>query len=157
MLRHFEKVQELLIVDDDKDDQQMLKEIVEGYSSQINLRCLDNGKLLMDHLSKGKLPELIILDLNMPLKCGIQCLKEIMADHFLRHIPVVILSTSRNKDDIQKCYENGALLYFSKPWKSESLKGLVHSLIETDWKTFKRPMDIEEFTQIADGTERTVF
>jgi CheY-like chemotaxis protein len=139
------KIKYLVLADDDPDDQELLKELVRTYSDEIRMDCVSNGKMLMEMLNPEDLPDLLLLDLNMPLKCGLDCLHEIHTNKKLAKMPVVVLSTSRNEDDMKKCFRNGALLFFSKPWNLKAYKKLVARILETDWKTFERPPDLPSF------------
>jgi CheY-like chemotaxis protein len=145
----FETYKNLIVADDDPDDQLMLKEIISEYSRLIKTTCFGDGKRLMEHLSYGSAPDLLLLDLNMPYKSGIQCLTEIRADKKIKTLPVVIFSTSRNMQDIELCYSGGAELFYSKPWDLNTCRKLIHSVLEIDWSIFKRPKDLHEFSKIA--------
>jgi CheY-like chemotaxis protein len=151
MTPSFETIKNMIIADDDDDDQMMLKEIISDYSTLIKTISIPDGKKLMEHLSSHKSPDLLLLDLNMPYKTGIQCLSEIRADKKLKTLPVVIFSTSKNKNDIDLCFTLGAHLFYSKPNDIDSYRDLIQSILEIDWNTFKRPSDKEEFAKIALG------
>jgi CheY-like chemotaxis protein len=73
-------------------------------------------------------PGLILLDLNMPRKDGREALKEIKADPELRRIPVVMLTTSRDEEDIARSYDLGANSYIAKPVSFDALVKLVSTL-----------------------------
>jgi two-component system, chemotaxis family, response regulator Rcp1 len=62
-----------------------------------------------------KTPQLILLDLNLPVKNGLEVLRKIKTDNKLRLIPVIILTTSKNKDDVCEAYKNYASAYIAKP------------------------------------------
>ncbi|HEX8515721.1 MAG TPA: response regulator [Bacteroidia bacterium] len=145
----FEIYKNLIVADDDPDDQLMLKEIISEYSSLIKTTCISDGKKLMEHLTVEKPPDLLLLDLNMPYKSGIQCLNEIRADKKLRALPIVVFSTSRNMQDIELCFSGGAHLFYSKPWDLKSCRALIHSILEIDWSVFKRPNNPVEFSKVA--------
>jgi len=92
------------------------------FSSQ-NISFVENGEDLMDYLNRrGKfadfknwrIPDLILLDLNMPKKDGREALKEIKSDSLLRKIPVVVFTTSTAPEDISACYDIGANTYITK-------------------------------------------
>src|SRR3712207_586826 len=105
----------ILIADDDSDDVQLTKDCFNENQLPVDVNEVNDGQLLMDHL-KGianvtgsrSLPQLILLDLNMPRKSGLEALKELKQDDTLRKIPVVIFSTSKATKDIEKAYELGA-------------------------------------------------
>lgn len=112
----------ILIADDDNDDIQLTKDCFIESELPVDVDDVNDGQLLMDHL-KGmasvsgsrNLPQLILLDLNMPRKSGLEALKELKQDDALRKIPVVIFSTSKAAKDIEKAYELGASCFVSKP------------------------------------------
>ncbi|MEJ7676310.1 MAG: response regulator [Segetibacter sp.] len=112
----------ILIAYDDTDDVQLTKDCFNENRLPIDVNDVGDGQILMDHL-KGMmnvsnlrdLPQLILLDLNMPRKNGLEALKELKQDDALRKIPVVIFSTSQASKDVEKAYELGASCFISKP------------------------------------------
>jgi CheY-like chemotaxis protein len=144
-----DQIKHLIIADDDEDDQMLLKEAIQEYSDAIALTVISDGKQLMNFLSKDNTPDLILLDLNMPYKNGTECLMEIRANENLRHIPVVILSTSRNVRDIELCFNLGANLFFTKPCSFLSLKILIRSILSINWTSFKTISSKQKFIQIS--------
>jgi CheY-like chemotaxis protein len=144
-----DQIKHLIIADDDEDDQMLLKEAIQEHSDSIELTIISDGKQLMNFLNKGNTADLILLDLNMPYKNGTECLMEIKANEQLRHIPIVILSTSRNARDIELCFNFGANLFFTKPCSFLSLKVLIRSILSMDWSSFKTITSKQKFTQIA--------
>ncbi len=112
----------ILIADDDTDDVQLTKDCFSENQLPIHVKDVGDGQILMDHLkgimnvsNSRDLPQLILLDLNMPRKNGLEALKELKQDDALRKIPVVIFSTSQASKDIEKAYELGASCFVSKP------------------------------------------
>lgn len=111
----------ILIADDDGDDIQLTRDCFLDAKLDIHLHEVSDGQRLMDVLDKGKtnasqhLPQLILLDLNMPRKGGLEALKEIKADDVLCKIPVVIFTTSKAPRDIAQAYELGASCFVCKP------------------------------------------
>ncbi len=111
----------VLIADDDSDDVQLTKDCFNENRLPIHVNNVGDGQILMDHLknitvSKSKdLPQLILLDINMPRKSGLEALQELKQDDALRKIPVVIFSTSQASTDIARAYELGASCFVSKP------------------------------------------
>ncbi|HEX8357129.1 MAG TPA: response regulator [Segetibacter sp.] len=112
----------ILIADDDIDDVQLTKDCFSENNLPVRFNEVGDGQILMDHL-KGMvdvegpkdLPQLILLDLNMPRKSGFEALKELKQIEALRKIPVVIFSTSIASKDIEKAYELGASCFVTKP------------------------------------------
>jgi len=127
----------ILIADDDEDDRNWVKEALTESPVLSNTRFVTDGEELMDYLrhrgrfaAPGDLsyPGLIILDLNMPRKDGREALKEIRADPRLRHIPVVILTTSRAEADVFNTYNSGANTFIQKPPTFDSLSQIMRML-----------------------------
>jgi CheY-like chemotaxis protein len=127
----------ILIAEDDEDDRQWVKEALIESRVTTDLRFVVDGEELMDFLfHRGKYagtaslvyPGLILLDLNMPKKDGREALKEIKADPRLRHIPVVILTTSRAEEDVFRTYNLGANTVIHKPVSYQGLIQIMRSL-----------------------------
>ena len=128
----------ILVAEDDADDRFLLKKAFEETGISEEIIFVEHGGQVMDYLRKNRrtsnspYPQLIILDLNMPLKDGRQTLKEIRNDEEFKKIPVVIFTTSKNEQIINQCYELGANTYIVKPISFESLTGIV-SKIKAYW------------------------
>jgi CheY-like chemotaxis protein len=125
----------ILMADDDPDDRFLVKEAFEENRIINNLETVEDGEELMDFLHRrGKFsettitPGLILLDLNMPRKSGLDALKEIKSDEKLRRLPVVILTTSKAEEDIVRSYDLGVNSFIVKPVTFESLVELVKDL-----------------------------
>jgi CheY-like chemotaxis protein len=110
------KPMKVLLADDDQDDRDFFKEAIEELKLPVDLEFAVNGMELMSILtsSSDKLPDLIFLDLNMPIKNGQECLEELKSNQKLQHIPVIIYSTSDGREHIDKTYKHGASLYIKK-------------------------------------------
>lgn len=124
----------VLMADDDADDQMFAQDAFAESGVPHNLDFVNDGEALIDRLksclastqsSHNRLPDLILLDLNMPRKDGREALREIKAHPKLRHIPVVVLTTSSADGDIYGSYDIGANSYITKP---VSFGGLVKVL-----------------------------
>jgi two-component system response regulator len=127
----------ILMADDDADDRLMTKEAFEESRLVNDLRFVEDGEELMDYLKRrGKYtdpatsprPGLILLDLNMPKKDGREALREIKADPHLKHIRIIILTTSKAEGDIFRTYDLSAASYITKPVTFESLVEVVRAL-----------------------------
>ncbi|QRR02125.1 response regulator [Dyadobacter sandarakinus] len=111
-----EKPFRILLADDDDDDTFLFQEALEQVPLNTELRIADNGMKLMDLLySSEEAPDLIFLDMNMPVKNGLECLEEIRNSKKFGDTPVVILSTSVAKYLWESAYKGGANLYVQKP------------------------------------------
>ncbi len=126
----------ILMADDDKDDCLLVKDAFKESRLRNDLYFVENGEELLDFLyHRGKYseansprPGLILLDLNMPRKDGREALKEIKADPDLRSIPIVILTTSSQEEDILRSYNMGANSYITKPVTFEGLVEVMRYL-----------------------------
>lgn len=134
----------ILIADDDPDDQLLIREAFAERCAHCQLCFVANGVELMDYLrgdasesepaTDCPRPDLLLLDLNMPLKDGRQSLLEIRADPALRRLPTVILTTSKNDEDKAFCLAQGANDYIVKPSRYTELLTIVTSL-KIYWNT----------------------
>jgi CheY-like chemotaxis protein len=129
----------ILIADDDSDDRQMIKEAFEENNFSSNFYFVEDGEELVDYLNyKGKYQndktkrclDLILLDLNMPKKDGREALKEIKSNPALKSIPVIVMTTSKLKDDIMKSYSMGVNCFISKPTTYSGLIEVTRSIIK---------------------------
>jgi CheY-like chemotaxis protein len=126
----------IVIADDDIDDQHVIKQAIAETNISYKTFIVNNGLELMDMLlSKGKyenqgplMPQLIIMDLNMPLLDGYGVLTRLKSNNDLKNIPVYMLSTSRFEYDKQKSVELGAIDFFSKPYQFEELKNIIREI-----------------------------
>jgi CheY-like chemotaxis protein len=116
----------ILVAEDDPDDALMLRDAF-GEINQANITFLTNGKLLIEHIQKlltnNQLPSLVVVDLNMPVLDGRAVIAELKNSDQTKQIPLVVLSTSKNKQDIDSAIALGANQVFTKP---ASFKDLVN-------------------------------
>ena len=114
----------ILLADDDADDRMLARDALVESRLANDLHFVEDGEQLLDYLyRRGKYvdpgssprPGLILLDLNMPRKDGREALKEIKADASLRHIPVIVLTTSKAEEDIYRTYDLGVNSFITKP------------------------------------------
>lgn len=119
-----QKTVTILMADDDEDDRMLVHEALVECQLPIELHNVSNGEELMDYLyhrgrysdtSSAPRPGLILLDLNMPRKHGLEALKDIKADPQLRGIPVIVLTTSGSLEDVYHTYNLGANSFIIKP------------------------------------------
>jgi CheY-like chemotaxis protein len=107
----------IILAEDDKDDQELFKEALNATKVPSEVITVENGEELVNTLkdeSETK-PDIIFIDINMPIKGGKEALAEIKSDQELKEIPAVMLSTSNNPKDIEDTFNNGANLYIQKP------------------------------------------
>jgi CheY-like chemotaxis protein len=130
----------ILLAEDDPDDQLLVKRAFASADLTTDLRFVNDGEELLDYLyhraghreETSPRPGLILLDLNMPKKDGREALREIKADPALKHIPVIVLTTSNREEDIFHSYAMGASSYIVKPVVFSDLVEVIKTL-ETYW------------------------
>jgi CheY-like chemotaxis protein len=131
-------VSTILMADDDPDDRLLVKEALIDVDFPVANFCyVEDGDALMDYLhgrlnicanDKARLPDLILLDLNMPKKDGREALIEIKSNPDLRRIPVVVFTTSTSPQDIKTSYDSGANTYISKSATFDSLVSAMQTI-----------------------------
>jgi len=127
----------ILMADDDPDDRQLTKEAFEECHLANDLRFVQDGVELMDYLlrrgkftdpSTSPFPGLLLLDLNMPRMDGREALQQIKSNPQLRHLRVVVLTTSKSEEDIYKSYDMSASSYITKPVTFASLVDVIKTM-----------------------------
>lgn len=105
-----------LLADDDLDDTEMFCEALASIDNSIVYHCAGNGREALQTLSTlSEKPQLIFLDVNMPVMNGWQCLKHLKEDERYKQIPVIIVSTSSHQREREIAADLGALCYLIKP------------------------------------------
>lgn len=131
---------EILLVEDNPADVRLTVEALKDAKVRNKLNVIENGVEALAYLrQQGKYanavrPDLILLDLNLPLKDGREVLADVKADDELKSIPIVILTTSKAEQDIVKTYDLHANCYVTKPVDLEQFITVVRA-IEDFWLT----------------------
>jgi CheY-like chemotaxis protein len=125
----------ILMADDDEEDRELTRDALQDARLANEMRFCVDGQDLIDYLRRqGKYadpavdaprPGIILLDLNMPKKDGREALAEIKADESLRRIPVVVLTTSKDEEDVLRTYDLGVNSFITKP---VTFAGLVEAM-----------------------------
>jgi len=116
----------LLLVDDDPDDQEFFKLALQSIREEITFAAAGNGQEAFDLLcTQTCMPDLIFLDMNMPLMNGLTFLKKIKATTDLKHIPVIIYTTSDEKQEMNLAKTLGAADFVTKPTRFNDLCQLL--------------------------------
>lgn len=136
----------ILLVEDDPGDQKLIKTSLKNQKVANELSVVSSGEEGMDYLygrakfsDKPPLPDLILLDLNMPGMGGKEFLRRIKDDDGLKQIPVVILTTSDSEKDILESYKLQASGYVKKPVTLEEFKHVMKRIKEYWFLLCKRP------------------
>ena len=122
----------IYLADDDKDDRMLFKEALDEIDMAIAIEDFDNGVTLMDNLLNHSkpLPNVIYLDLNMPLMNGEECLHDIKNEPELSQIPIIIYSTYVDEANANSLQQKGANLFLEKPDNFTKLKNLISKSLE---------------------------
>jgi len=124
----------ILIAEDDPDDRILVKDALKECGFNKNVQFVNDGEETIDYLRRRKqygelkqekLPKLILLDLRMPKKDGLDVLHELKTDPQLRLIPTIVLTTSKSEEDIMRSYQLGVNSFITKPVTFEAL---VHAM-----------------------------
>ncbi|HTX47529.1 MAG TPA: response regulator [Solirubrobacteraceae bacterium] len=115
----------ILLADDDEEDRELTRDALQDARLANEMKFVVDGQDLMDYLRRegdyadpsvdAPRPGIILLDLNMPKKDGREALAEIKADESLRRIPVVVLTTSKDEEDVFRTYDLGVSSFITKP------------------------------------------
>lgn len=131
---------EVLLVEDDEDDVLLTKEALKDSKVIVSMAVAADGDEALkrlrrqDPFQEAPVPDLILLDLNLPRVSGREVLKELKADPVLKLIPVVVLTTSAADTDVLKCYDLGANCYITKPVDFEQFQRII-KVIDDFWLT----------------------
>ena len=127
----------ILLADDDADDRLFFKEAMEEINSDTFVSFVNDGSQLMYFLNQPgiRLPNIIFIDLNMPVKNGMDCLKEIRTNDRFKDLLVVIYSTSGSDHDVQQALVHGADVYIKKPNNFSDLKASLVKVINRSAQT----------------------
>ncbi|GGJ88656.1 response regulator [Deinococcus aquiradiocola] len=134
---------EILLVEDNEPDVILTQEAFQDARIANHLHVTRDGVEAMAFLRReppfqdAPTPDVVLLDINMPRKSGLEVLEEVKHDPLLRHIPVVILTTSQADEDILRSYQNHASSYIVKPVGFENFYQAIRAF-ETYWLSFVR-------------------
>jgi CheY-like chemotaxis protein len=128
-----ERTLKILLADDDEADRLLFKEAFDELKAGTSVETVNDGVELMEFLKNTEpknLPNIIFLDINMPRKDGMECLKEIRANKNFKEVSVAIYSTSSSESDMEETFLNGANVYIHKPNDFQKLKKVLEKSIK---------------------------
>lgn len=131
----------IIIVEDDADDQELMKEIFEELNVKNILRFFNSCKAALDYLlTTLERPFLIISDINVPMMSGLDFLGSINQNEYLKNknIPFVFLTTSSDDTIIHQAYQMSAQVFFVKPTSIQNLKEMMEKILDY-WFVSSRP------------------
>ncbi len=138
----------IFLADDDYDDRQLFSDALEELPFQVEVVTFDNGVTLMAELLKleTRLPDVIFLDLNMPLMNGEECLSDIRDESRFDTIPIIIYSNYLDTLKVELLYSKGANRYLKKPAQFTKLKSALSYCIESlEAAKYTNPTTIVDF------------
>ncbi len=109
----------VLFIEDDMIETMKLQRAISKFDTKHQITEAKNGEEALNILKNTPLPDIILLDLNMPRMSGIEFLNILKGDERLKYLPTIILTTSENRADLLKCFEIGIAGYIIKPLKYE--------------------------------------
>ncbi len=124
-----ESYKTFLLVDDDADDRELFSEALSEVDPTVKFCYAPNGKIAMEKLQELGPSSIIFLDINMPEMGGFECLSLLKKKEDAKDIPVLMFTTSANKQDIKAAGELGALCFITKPNKYQNLKNIIKTVI----------------------------
>jgi CheY-like chemotaxis protein len=127
----------VLLVEDNKDHVNILRWIIGKVHSGIDVSHAEDAEAVMKSLgtrSASPLPDIILMDLNLPKVSGMELLKFIRRESHLRHIPVLMLSSSNRPEDVHEAYRHGANTFLNKAVIFDDFETTAHRIIEY-WAT----------------------
>ncbi|OXA70477.1 hypothetical protein B0A67_15790 [Flavobacterium aquidurense] len=133
----------IILAEDDKDDQELFIDALDEAEIASEVTTVENGQELLDNLrdQSQRDPDIIFIDINMPVKGGKKALEEIKNDKDLRDIPTVMLSTWDHASDIEDTFDKGADLYVQKPSSFNGFVLVLKKVFLLHWaKALLRPV-----------------
>lgn len=122
---------DILLIEDDTIEVMKLERTLSKVETKHNIVKASNGEEALEILNSGqKLPDIILLDLNMPRMSGIEFLEVVKDDMILQYLPTIILTTSENRADLLRCYQLGIAGYVIKPLKYEDYESKMKLLLQ---------------------------
>ncbi len=137
----------ITLADDDEDDRMFFTDAFDELKINTVVNTFENGQELMNFLNHPEsiLPNIIFLDLNMPIKNGMDCLKEIKQNERLKDIAIAIYSTSSSDADVEETFVLGANIYIKKPSDFNALKKVLNDVVTLNWQYYTSGLRKENF------------
>lgn len=127
----------IFYIDDDQDDLDFFHEAVNSMGENVKLFLFpDEMFKILQH--PPPLPSVVFLDLNMPLKTGFEIIVDIKSSGNFNNLPLIVYSTTSNKDVVEKCRDLGASLFITKPTSIDALRKMIAYVLKLDWEQHKK-------------------
>ncbi|MBA6152035.1 response regulator [Gelidibacter maritimus] len=137
----------VVLADDDEDDRLFFTEAFDELKMKTKVDIYKDGVDLMNALnqSESTLPNILFLDLNMPMKSGLECLTEIKSNPRFKDIAIAIYSTSASEEDIEDTFVSGANIYIKKPNDFKVLKKILSDVVTMNWQYHTSGLNKDNF------------
>jgi CheY-like chemotaxis protein len=137
----------ITLADDDEDDRLFFTDAFDELKINTVVNTVKNGRELLEFLDHpdSVLPNIIFLDLNMPILNGIECLKEIKQNEKFNDIAIAIYSTSSSEQDIENTFVLGANIYIKKPNNFNDLKKILSEVVTINWQYHTNGLNKDNF------------
>ncbi|AOW17347.1 response regulator [Polaribacter vadi] len=137
----------VVLADDDEDDRLFFSEAFDELKINTKVSTFNDGVYLMDYFNSEDaiLPQVLFLDLNMPRKSGLDCLKELRADEKFKDVAIAIYSTSSSEEDVENTFVLGANIYIKKPSDFKSLKKVLSDVVTLNWQYHTNGLNKDNF------------
>ena len=137
----------ITLADDDEDDRLFFTDAFEELKINTVVNTVNNGKELLNYLNHPEtiLPNIVFLDLNMPILNGIDCLKEIKQNDKFNDIAVAIYSTSSSDQDVEDTFVLGDNIYIKKPSNFDDLKKILSDVVIINWQYHTNGLNKDNF------------
>jgi len=125
---------EIMLIEDNFGDVILIRKALQTTGITSNIQVADDGQMAFDMLHRrgayasASLPDIILLDINLPKMNGVEVLRTIKEDSVLRRIPVIVMSSSKARTDISRCYDLHANAYIIKPANMEKLVEVMQAI-----------------------------
>ncbi|MBV8256112.1 MAG: response regulator [Chitinophaga sp.] len=139
----------ILLADDDRDDRDLIREMLEHFDPKAEIVCLQTGQEIFGYLRKcaaATLPDIIMLDYSMPLMNAAEVLELLHQEQLYPNIPKVVWSTSAAPEHVSRCMASGAVAYFSKPVTAAELSAIAMKILELCPQRVNISQDVQENT-----------
>jgi len=137
----------VVLADDDEDDRLFFSEAFEELKIKTRVNTFNDGVYLMDYFNSedAVLPQVLFLDLNMPRKSGLECLKELRANEKFKDVAIAIYSTSSSEEDVENTFILGANIYIKKPSDFKNLKKVLSDVVTLNWQYHTNGLNKDNF------------
>jgi CheY-like chemotaxis protein len=119
----------IVLIEDDPGHARLIEKNIRRAGVNNDIRHFENGTAALEHLlASGTAPTLVLLDLNLPDMSGTQILERLKSGRDTKHIPIIVLTTTDDNAEVQKCYDLGCNVYITKPVDYDAFATAIRQL-----------------------------